>query len=114
MKTRKNRSKWIARFLVIVMLVTCLPVYQGREAKAGVKLYWPVPGHTSLRQGLHDKNAIDISDGSIGGATMIAALGGRVTSVYKCVEKHYGTLHNCDGIGASCIIKNIENPKKEG
>lgn len=34
MKTRKNRSKWIARFLVIVMLVTCLPVYQGREAKA--------------------------------------------------------------------------------
>ena len=35
MKTRKNRSKWIARFLVIVMLVTCLPVYQGREAKAG-------------------------------------------------------------------------------
>lgn len=36
MKTRKNRSKWIARFLVIVMLVTCLPVYQGKEAKAGV------------------------------------------------------------------------------
>ena len=34
MKTRKSRSKWIARFLVIVMLVTCLPVYQGREAKA--------------------------------------------------------------------------------
>lgn len=35
MKTRKSRSKWIARVLVIVMLVTCLPVYQGREAKAG-------------------------------------------------------------------------------
>ena len=34
MKTRKSRSKWIARVLVIVMLVTCLPVYQGREAKA--------------------------------------------------------------------------------
>lgn len=40
-KMRKRR--WIAKILVIVLLVTGLPCYQKQEAKAAGNLLWPVP-----------------------------------------------------------------------
>ena len=71
---------------------------------SGVQLFWPVPGHTSLSQGFHDGNAIDISDGNIAGATVIAAIGGTVTSIYLCPDQHYGSTGDCNGFGTGLVI----------
>ena len=77
-----------------------------------VTLLWPVPGHTGLSQGYHDNSAIDISDASIGGATVVAALGGTVTNVYKCGVQHYGyTNYNgcgCNGFGTGVVITGMD------
>ena len=74
--------------------------YSARAAQ----LYWPVPGHTHLSQGFHGGNAIDISDGSIGGAKVIAAIGGTVTHIYLCGSQHYGSNHTCNGFGTGLVI----------
>ena len=73
---------------------------------AGVTLTWPVPGHTSLSQGYHDGNAIDIADGSITGATIVAAYSGTVRRIYTCPNQHYGNMHLnvCDGFGTGVVI----------
>lgn len=63
--------------MVFVLAAAMLAGGQKLVTYAGVTLRWPVPGHTALSQGYHDGKAIDISDGSINGATVCAALGER-------------------------------------
>ncbi len=67
-------------------------------------LVWPVPGHTNLSQGFHDGKAIDISDGSIAGATVCAALGGTVTNIFLCGNTHYNA-GDCNGFGTGLVIR---------
>ena len=73
-------------------------------------LVWPVPGHKSLSQGFYYNNAneyhygIDISDGSITGATIVAAMGGTVKYVRNCTQHHPGSQHNCYGFGTGVVI----------
>ncbi len=101
MKTRKNRSKWIARCLVIVMLVTCLPVYQGREVKAAIaSLYWPVrnasgacvnsfSSHNTWNGGSGHKG-IDIANAA--GCSWYAAYSGVIDKIYTgCNSNGYNT-----------------------
>ena len=39
MKIRKSQKRWVAKILVLVMLITCLPMTQKQEARAaGVKV----------------------------------------------------------------------------
>lgn len=70
-------------------------------------IYWPVPGHTNTSQGWHNGNAIDISDGSIAGADVIAACGGTVCNIYLCSEQHlnYG---DCNGFGTGVVINGTD------
>lgn len=75
----------------------------GTKSEAAT-LYWPVPGHTSLSQGFHDGNAIDISDGGIAGANVVAAIGGKVTHIYLCGTQHYGQASDCNGFGTGLVI----------
>lgn len=43
MKLRKNRKRWVAKFLVIVMILTCVPICYHQETRAAIAdLYWPV------------------------------------------------------------------------
>ena len=73
-----------------------------------VVLSWPVPGHTmpnSISQWFHDGCAIDISDGSIAGANIVAALGGTVTHKFECGTQHYKDNHTCNGFGTGIVIK---------
>lgn len=70
----------------------------------GVTLVWPVPGHTRLSQGFHDGKAIDISDGSITGAPVVAAMGGIVTNIFLCGNTHYNA-GDCNGFGTGLVIK---------
>ncbi|MBK6089965.1 lectin-like protein [Ruminococcus difficilis] len=78
-------------------------------ADTGVTLYWPVYGHTSLSRGYGGgHNGIDICDGSINGATVRAAIGGTVTSIWLCSNNHYGTSDPmpscCSGNGHGLVI----------
>lgn len=57
----------------LIMALSTSAAMSGITADAAGSIYWPVPGHTRLSQGMHNGNAIDISDGSIGGADVIAA-----------------------------------------
>ena len=75
-----------------------------QKAAKAVQLVWPVPGHTSLSRGFHDGNAIDISDGSIAGANVVAAIGGTVTHIYLCGTQHYGSMGDCNGFGIGLVI----------
>lgn len=75
----------------------------GMKSEAAT-LYWPVPGHTSLSQGYHNGNAIDISDGSIAGANVVAAMGGKVTHIYLCGTQHLGQTSDCNGFGTGLVI----------
>ena len=77
----------------------------GIQVASNVTLYWPVPGHTHLSQGYHDGGCIDISDGSIGGATVVAAIGGTVTNIWMCGQQHYGSYGDCNGYGTGLVIK---------
>lgn len=70
----------------------------------GVTLVWPVPGHTRISQGFHDGKAIDISDGSITGAPVVAAMGGIVTNIFLCVNTHHN-YGDCNGFGTGLVIK---------
>ena len=73
------KKRILSMLLVLVLMATLVPV----SASAAVTIYWPVPGHTRLSQGYHANNAIDISDGSINGATVIAAASGTVTHILQ-------------------------------
>ncbi len=75
------------------------------------KLYWPVPGHTILSQGFHDGTSISIGDSSISGATVIAAIGGKVTHIFSCNKNHDGTFecsNNCNGFGTGLVIEGTD------
>ncbi len=75
------------------------------------KLYWPVPGHTTLSQGFHDGTSISIGDSSISGATVIAAIGGKVTHTFSCNKNHDGTFecsNNCNGFGTGLVIEGTD------
>ena len=69
---------------------------------------WPVPGHYSLSQGYHGGNAIDISDGSICGATIVAAMDGTVKEKFTCAEQHYGSYGDCHGFGTGLVIAGVD------
>lgn len=105
MNKRKKQRKFdliLVEILVISLFGSCIGVF------AQTNLYWPVPGHTNLSQGYHEGKAIDISDGSIAGAKVIAAIGGTVTYVFKCGVQHYGSNNNnscgCNGFGTGVVI----------
>lgn len=82
------------------------------EANAA-KLLWPVPGHKSWSRsyisGVH--NGLDITDGSITGATVIAAASGYVTRKETCTGNELADylktkkFHTCGGLGTGIIIK---------
>lgn len=98
-KQRKNFKLCMLVVLGLMGFIIAKPI----QAQAAI-LYWPVPGHTRLSQGYHDGNAIDISDGSIAGAKVIAAIGGKVTHIYKCGSQHYGKSCSCNGFGTGLVI----------
>ena len=91
--------------LAVLMVVCLLPT-----TALAATLVWPVPGHKSLSQGFYYNNAnqyhygIDISDGSITGATIVAAMGGTVKYVRNCTQHHPGSQHNCYGFGTGVVI----------
>lgn len=102
-------KKKIVLFITSLMMAfTIVFVPATDNASAASTLYWPVPNHTSLSQGFHDGNAIDISDGSIAGANVVAAIGGTVTHIYKCGSQHYGSYHDCNGFGTGLVIKGTD------
>ena len=96
------KKRGLSILLVLCMVLALLPALNLQANAAN--LLWPVPGHTNLSQGYHGGNAIDISDGSITGATIVAAMGGTVSHIFLCGEQHYGSNHNCNGFGTGLAI----------
>ena len=106
------RKRIMSLVLVLVMVLALMPVFETQAS--AVNALWPVPGHTTWNQnvGLHGayyngvqyRNAIDISDGSINGATVVAAMGGTVTRKYTCEVQHYGSTEDCNGFGTGLVI----------
>lgn len=90
--------------ILCIALAVLLTVSAFAFTSAAVTLIWPVPGHTNLSQGYHDGAAIDISDGSIAGATVVAALGGTVKYKFTCGQQHYGSMGDCNGFGTGVVI----------
>lgn len=101
---RRNKKRFINVALLFMLSLSLSFVYKPVEVFAA-SLTWPVPGHTALSQGFHDGCAIDISDGNIAGATVVAALGGTVTHRFDCGIQHYGSMHNCNGFGTGIVIQ---------
>ena len=103
------KKRGLSILLVLCMVLALLPVFETQAS--AVNALWPVPGHTEYG-GLHGAyyngrqyyNAIDISDGSINGATVVAAMGGTVTRKYTCTEQHYGSEGDCLGFGTGLVI----------
>lgn len=98
------KKKSITIITCIAMLFSIMSVFGWTETAHAASLYWPVPGHTS-HGAMHNGNAIDITDGSINGANVYAAMGGKVTTIYKCGTKHYGSYGDCNGFGTGIAIK---------
>ena len=71
-----------------------------------VTLLWPVEGHTQLSQNFaqHGYKAIDIMDSNINGATIRAAIGGKVVETHYCTTNHSGEYGDCGGFGTGMII----------
>lgn len=100
------KRRLLAAVVSMIMMVTCLIVPVIPSAEAAGSIYWPVPGHTTLTGTYSsDHPAIDISDGSITGAAVIAAMGGTIYKIYLCEEQHYGSNHDCNGFGTGIVIK---------
>lgn len=99
---KRKLKQTLSLALALIITLSALPLLNASAAT----LYWPVPGHTSLSQGFHNGNAIDISDGSIAGATVIAAMGGTVTTIHLCPTQHYGNASAdcCYGFGTGLVI----------
>ena len=85
----------IAMALALAMSVGSIPAF------AASTLVWPVPASHTLSQGYHDGNAIDIKAST--GSTVVAAMSGKVTTIYKCGKTHqnYG---DCNGFGTGIVI----------
>ena len=98
-KQRKHLKLCMILLLGFMGFVVAKPI----QAQAAT-LYWPVPGHTRLSQGYHNGNAIDISDSSIAGANVVAAMGGKVTHIYLCGTQHLGKTCSCNGFGNGLVI----------
>ena len=103
----KKAKKILSVFLALLMIATIIPMSSITAYAAS--LVWPVPGHeNSIYQPFHSGHAgIDISDGSIAGADVVAAMGGTVSNIYNCVQNHEnhdeGAKH-CGGFGTGVII----------
>ena len=99
------KKRMLSLMLAVLMVVCLLPT-----TALAATLVWPVPGHKSLSQGFYYNNAneyhygIDISDCSITGATIVAAMGGTVKYVRNCTQHHPGSQHNCYGFGTGVVI----------
>lgn len=97
----------ISAVMTVVMFVSMFSL--GITANAAT-LIWPVPGHYSLSRGQYYNNendyhnGMDITDGSINGATVVAAVGGTVCHIRLCGSQHLGDLHDCEGFGTGIII----------
>lgn len=99
-------KKYVSLLLALLLTFSFLLPGFVFEAEAAAPLTWPVPGHTSLSRGFSSGHpAIDICDGSINGATVIAAMGGTVYRIYKCGIQHHGSDHTCNGFGTGLVIK---------
>lgn len=107
--------KIISRKLLSILLVIAMLMPTGMltlTSNAATTLLWPVPGHSHNQpyQSFHQNhNGIDISDGSIAGANVVAAIGGKVVRIYKCPNVHapeeasYVTC--CYGFGFGLVIQ---------
>lgn len=79
--------------------------YAVSEGSAGGEsLVWPVPGHTNITSGFGSRwgtthKGIDISDGSVNGAQIVAAMGGTVIQAgFGVSGSGYGGYGNCVAI----------------
>lgn len=99
-------KRTIKKILAVVLALTLLVAPSGMlEAAAGATLVWPVPGHTHLTGTFSASHqAIDISDGSIAGATVVCAMGGVVERIYLCGNNHQN-LGDCSGFGTGIVIR---------
>ena len=83
------------------------PIYTFKTTGVDKTLQWPVAGHTTVSQkysSTHD--AIDISDSTINGANITAAMGGTVYRISNCTSQHYGDSScSCAGTGTGVVIK---------
>lgn len=106
----KNLKKLIAKALMVTcatfMAMSPLQVF------AASTLVWPVPGHTGLSRGYYvgqtpetSHYGLDVCDGSIDGADVLAAMSGTVVKIYMCSENHYGSYGDCNGYGTGLVIK---------
>lgn len=93
--------------LAAALAIVSTPI-SSAATQAAVSLRWPVPGHTTLSQPYHDGCAIDISDKSIAGANVVAALSGTVTHTFTCSANHYGSYGDCNGFGTGVVIKGTD------
>ena len=100
----KNGRRALALLLGLALGVAFLCL--GNPARANAEtLVWPVPGHTSLSRGDSSGHpAIDISDGGIEGAAVVAAHSGTVRYVFTCGQQHYGSDHTCHGFGTGVVV----------
>ena len=76
----RAKKKLCMLVTILCLIVGVLPL----NVFAQSTLIWPVPGHTAINEnnGFHNGNAIDITDGSIYGANIVAAMGGTVTHIW--------------------------------
>jgi len=94
--------------LCVLSFGTSMVVVAAEETEV-TALMWPVPGHYEVTQGyIHIPgrfhNGIDILDGNISGATVIAAMGGTVDKVYDCTLHHETSATSCYGYGTCVMI----------
>ena len=93
----------MAFLAMMCLIVNIFPLYVFAQST----LIWPVPGHTNKSQGFHNGNAIDISDGSIYGAEVVAAMGGTVTNIWLSDCHHNNQTEAdacCRGFGTGLVI----------
>ena len=95
----------VSMLLAFVLLAVCVPL--SAPSAAAATLMWPVPGHTALSRGWINGShyGLDIHDSSINGATIVAAMGGRVTHKWTCGTQHYGSYGDCNGFGTGIVIR---------
>lgn len=95
----------VSILLAFVLLAVCVPL--SAPSVAAATLMWPVPGHTALSRGWINGShyGLDIHDSSINGATIVAAMGGRVTHKWTCGTQHYGSYGDCNGFGTGIVIR---------
>lgn len=100
-------KKIIGVFISFSLIFNLSFIISNVFVNAADAIYWPVPGHTNTSQGWHNGNAIDISDGSIAGADVIAACGGTVCNIYLCPEQHLNN-GDCNGFGTGLVINGTD------